>query len=85
LPCYTSHAHGSHIAQPSFSDRLLEAIESHGREKPRLQPTVSEVYAPSMIKARIIVQPLTTDERNDPAKLTQNYLEVIKKVVENDG
>ena len=26
---------------------------------------------------------LTTDERNDPAKLTQNYPEVIKKVVED--
>jgi hypothetical protein len=36
-----------------------------------------------MIKARFIIQPLTTDERNDPAKLTQNYSEVIKKVVEN--
>ena len=67
-----------------FEERnYFEAIESHGREKPRLQLTVSHVYAPSMIKARFAVQPLTTDERNDPAKLTQNYSEVIKKAVED--
>jgi len=36
-----------------------------------------------MIKARFTVEPLTTDERNDPAKLTQNYSDVIKKAVEN--
>jgi len=64
--------------------RYFEAIESHSREKPRLQLTVMQVYAPSMIKARFIVQPLTTDERNDPGKLTQNYSEVIKKVL-GDG
>jgi len=63
--------------------RYFEATESHGREKLRLQLTVSQVYAPSMVNARFVVQPLTTDERNDPAKLTQNYSEVIKKVVED--
>lgn len=63
--------------------RYFEAIESHGREKPRLQLTVSEVYSPSMIKARFIVQPLTTDERNDAAKLTENYSKVIKKAGED--
>ena len=42
-----------------------------------------EVRWRAVIKARFIVQPLTTDERNDPAKLTQNYSGVIKKVVEN--
>jgi predicted P-loop ATPase/GTPase len=63
--------------------RYFEAIESRGREKPRFQLTVTHVYAPSLIKARFIVQPLTTDERNEPAKLTQNYSEVIKKVVED--
>jgi predicted P-loop ATPase/GTPase len=62
--------------------RYFEAIESRGKEKPRLQLTLSHVYAPSLIKAKFIVQPLTTDERNDPAKLTQNYSEVIKKIVE---
>jgi len=66
-----------------YGRRYFEAIESHGREKPRLQLTVSDVYAPSMIKARFIVQPLTTDERNDPARLTENYSEVIKKAVED--
>jgi len=63
--------------------RYFEAIESHGREKPRLQLTVPHVYAPSLIKARFIVQPLTTGERNDPSKLTQNYSEVIKKVAKD--
>jgi len=59
--------------------RYFEAIESHGREKPRLQLTVSDVYTPSMIKARFIAQPLIIDERNDPAKPTKNYSDVIKK------
>jgi len=63
--------------------RYFETIESHGKERPRLQLTVSHMYAPSMIKARFTVEPLTTDERNDPAKLTQNYSDVIKKAVEN--
>ena len=63
--------------------RYFGTIESHGREKPRLQLTVSHIYAPSMIKARFIVQPLTTDERNDPEKLKQNYSEVIKEAAEN--
>jgi len=63
--------------------RYFETIESHGKERPRLQLTVSHVYTPSMIKARFTVEPLTTDERNDPAKLTQNYSDVIKKAVEN--
>ena len=60
--------------------RYFEAIESHGREKPKLQLTISQVYAPSLIKTRFIVQPLTAEERLDSAKLTQNYSEVIKKV-----
>ena len=63
--------------------RYFETIESHGKERPRVQLTVSHVYTPSMIKARFTVEPLTTDERNDPAKLTQNYSDVIKKAVEN--
>jgi len=63
--------------------RYFEAIESHGREKPRLQLTVSHVYAPSLIKARFIVQPLTTSERNDPSNLTRNYSEVTKRVVKD--
>jgi len=60
--------------------RYFEAIESHGREKPKLQLTLSQVYAPSLIRTRFIVQPLTSGERNDPAKLTQNYSKVIKKM-----
>jgi len=63
--------------------RYFEAIDSHGREKPKLQLTLSQVYAPSLIRTRFIVQPLTTGEINDPAKLTQNYSEVIKKVAED--
>lgn len=63
--------------------RYFEAIESHSRENPKLQLTVSQVYATSLVTARFIVQPLTTDERNDSAKLTQNYSEVIKTLIEN--
>ena len=64
-----------------FEERnYFEAIESHGKEKAKLQLTLSQVYAPSLIRTRFIIHPLTIGERNDPAKLTQNYSEVIKKL-----
>jgi predicted P-loop ATPase/GTPase len=63
--------------------RYFEAIESHGREKPKLQLTLSQIYDPSLVEAKFVIQPLTTGERNDPAKLTENYWEIIKKAVES--
>jgi predicted P-loop ATPase/GTPase len=61
--------------------RYFEAIELYGRQRSKLQLTVSQVYAPSLIKDKFIVQPLSAEERNDRAKLTQNYLEVIKQLL----
>jgi len=61
--------------------KYFEAIELHGKQKPKLQLTVPQVYAPSLIKNKFIIQPLSTEERNDGAKLTQDYFEVIKQVV----
>jgi predicted P-loop ATPase/GTPase len=51
-------------------DKYFEAIDLYGRQKSKLQLTVSQVYAASLIKEKFAVQPLSTEERNDPAKLT---------------
>ena len=64
-------------------DKYFEAIELYGRQKSKLQLTVSQVYAASLIKEKFTVQPLSTEERNDPAKLTQNYSKVIKQITED--
>lgn len=65
--------------------KYFEAIELHGKQKPKLQLTVPQVYTPSLNKNKFIVQPLSTEERNDSAKLTQNYSEVIKQLVNRHG
>ena len=64
-------------------DKYFEAIELYGRQKSKLQLTVSQVYAASLIKEKFAVQPLSTEERNDPAKLTQNYSKVIEQITED--
>jgi predicted P-loop ATPase/GTPase len=64
-------------------DKYFEAIELYGRQKSKLQLTVSQVYAASLFKEKFAVQPLSTEERNDPAKLTQNYSKVIKQITED--
>ena len=63
--------------------KYFEAIELHGKQKPKLQLTVPQIYAPSLIKHKTIIQPLRTEERNDDAKLTKNYSEVIKQLLKN--
>jgi predicted P-loop ATPase/GTPase len=73
----------SNIVLEFEEQKYFQTIESYGRQKPKLQLTVSQVYSPSLIKDKFIVQPLTTQERNDPAKLGQNYLRVVKRLVKN--
>ena len=63
--------------------KYFEAIESQARQKPKLQLTVPQVYVPSLIKDKIIVQPLSREERSDGEKLTKNYSEVIKQLLKN--
>jgi len=63
--------------------KYFEAIESHGKKNPKLQQIVPQVYTQSLIKNKIVVQPLTAEERDDGRKLTQNYSEVIKQLLEN--
>ena len=64
-------------------DKYFEAIELYGRQRAKLQLRVSQVYAASLIKEKFVVQPLSTEERNDPARLTQNYSKVIKQITED--
>jgi predicted P-loop ATPase/GTPase len=63
--------------------RYFQAIESNGRQKPKLQLTVSNVYSSSLIRNKFIIQPLSAEERDEPSKLKKNYSEVIKQVLEN--
>jgi hypothetical protein len=63
--------------------KYFEAIELYGRQKSKLQLTVSQVYAASLIKEKFAVQPLSTEEINDPATLTQNYSKVIRQIAED--
>jgi hypothetical protein len=55
----------------------FETIELRGKQTPKLQLTVPQVYTPSLIKNKIAIQPLSSRERIDDRKLTQNYSEVI--------
>ena len=64
-------------------NKYFEAIEQQGRQKPKLQLTIPQVYTPSLIKNKTIVQPLSTEERNDDTKLIQNYSEIIKQLLKN--
>jgi predicted P-loop ATPase/GTPase len=67
-----------------FQDRkYFEAIELHGKEKPKLQLTVPEAYTPRLIKEKFVVQPLSNEERNDHVKLAQNYSIIIKELLRN--
>lgn len=61
------------------ANKYFQAVESHGKENPKLQLTVPQVYAPSLVKKRTIIPAMSTEERNDDRKLTQNYSEVIKQ------
>ena len=65
------------------AQRYFAAIESHAVAKPKLQLTVPHIYAPSIIKATFTIQPLTAEERNETAKLTENYSEIINKILKN--
>jgi predicted P-loop ATPase/GTPase len=79
--CDTVLCASSNIILQFEAHKYFEAIELHAKQKPKLQLTVPQVYTPSLIKNKIIVQPLSTEERNDEGKLTQNYSEVIKRLL----
>lgn len=62
------------------TSKYFEAIKSYGGEKSKLQLTVSDIYASSLVKNRFLIQPLNSNERNEPTKLTRNYSRTIEKL-----
>jgi len=66
------------------TSKYFEAIKSYGGEKSKLQLTVSDIYASSLVKNRFLIQPLNRNERNEPTKLTRNYSRTIKELKKNN-
>jgi predicted P-loop ATPase/GTPase len=65
------------------ASKYFQAVELKGKKTPTLQLTIPQVYTPSLIEHKILLQPLTAEERDDAGKLTENYSEVIKQLLEN--
>jgi len=63
------------------ADEYFKAIELRGQEKPKLQLTTADVIASSLIKRKYQVQPLSSQERSEPARLVDNYSEIIDDLV----
>jgi predicted P-loop ATPase/GTPase len=61
----------------------FKAIELRGQEKPKAQLTTTDVYSSSLVERRYELQPLTNDERRDPARLAANYSEIIDDLVDD--
>lgn len=64
------------------ASRYFRTIELHDVSKPKLQLTLSDVYSPCLIIDRFQIQPLNTEERDNPTKLKQNYSRIIRKLVQ---
>jgi predicted P-loop ATPase/GTPase len=65
------------------SNKYFSAIESHEGEKSKLQLTVLDIYSPSLITNKFQIQPLNSHERDNPAKLIENYSKIIKQLTKD--
>jgi len=65
------------------TDKYFDAVRLAEGKKSKLQLTVSDVFALSTIKQRSHVQPLGSQELNDPRKLKECYLEIIEELTKN--
>jgi len=61
----------------------FRAIELCGRQKSKLQLTVSDIYRSSLVKRQYRVDPLASRERSDPARLVRNYSRIIDDLLED--
>ena len=71
----------SNVVLQFKADEYFKAIEVRGQQKPKLQLTTADVIAPSLIKRKYQVQPLSNQERSEPARLVDNYSEIIDDLV----
>jgi len=66
-----------------FNEReYFKAIELRGQQKPKAQQITTDVYSSALVERRYELQPLTNDERRDPARLTANYSEIIDDLID---
>jgi hypothetical protein len=61
----------------------LKAIELCGRQKSKLQLTVSDIYRSSLVERQYRIDPLASQERSDPARLVRNYSRIIDDLLED--
>jgi predicted P-loop ATPase/GTPase len=61
----------------------FEAIELRGQQKPKAQLTTADVYSSSLVESKYELQPLTNEERGEPARLAANYLEIIEGLADS--
>jgi len=71
----------SNVVLQFKADEYFKAIELRGQQKPKLQLTTTDVIAPSLIKRKYQVQPLSNQERSEPARLVDNYSKIIDDLV----
>ena len=65
-------------------NKYFNAIELYEGEKSKLQLTVLDIYSPSLIRGKYHIQPLNNQERKDPARLMENYSEIIKQLTKKN-
>lgn len=62
-------------------NEYFKAIELRKQQKPKLQLTTADIYGSSLIQRKYRVQPLSNQERKEPARLIDNYSEIIDDLV----
>jgi predicted P-loop ATPase/GTPase len=73
----------SSIVMEFAAGEYLKAIELCGRQKSKLQLTVSDIYRSSLVERQYRIDPLASQERSDPARLVRNYSRIIDDLLED--
>ena len=66
------------------SKKYFKAIELHEGKKSKLQLRVTDIFESSLIKDKFLIQPLSSQERNNPEKLKYFYFKIIKKMMRDN-
>jgi predicted P-loop ATPase/GTPase len=79
--CGSVYGVSSNVILQFKADEYFKAIELRGQQKPKLQLRTTDIYSSSLIKRKYQVQPLSNQERREPARLIDNYSEIIDDLV----
>jgi len=63
--------------------QYFKAIELCGRQKSKLQLTVSDIYSSSLVERQYRLDPLASQEKSDLARLVRNYSRIIDDLFED--